>query len=50
MISSGGMAGSVAVSAAFLCFSFELDFLWLFDDFDFLFELLEADFEPESWA
>lgn len=50
MISSGGMAGAEAVSAAFRDFSFELDFLWLFDDFDFLLELLEVDFEPESWA
>ena len=33
-----------------LVFPFELDFLWLLDDFDFLLELLEADFEPESWA
>ncbi len=50
MISSCGMAGSRAVSAAILDFPFELDFLWLLDDFDFLLELLEADFEPESWA
>ena len=44
------MAGSRAVSAAILDFPFEIDFLWLLDDFDFLLELLEADFEPESWA
>ena len=50
MISSGWMAGSRAVSAAILDFPFEIDFLWLLDDFDFLLELLEADFEPESWA